>query len=413
MNKQDDKQERVIPKLRFPEFQTALGWENKTLGSLGTFTGGGTPSKNNYNYWNGQNPWISSSDISDESIYTIRINRFISDLAIKESATKIVPKNSILLVSRVGVGKLAITKDLICTSQDFINITPSKDNLVFLAYALKAMKGKFLSLNQGMAIKGFTKDDLVNLEISLPSTPKEQQKIADCLSSIDELINLREQKLTVLKQHKKGLMQQLFPSHNELQASKQAIVYPKLRFPQFKDCKGWEVVKLGDICENLDARRIPITTQDRESGKIPYYGASGIIDYIDKFIFNEDLLCVSEDGANLIDRNYPIAFSISGETWVNNHAHVLRFKNRATQIIVEYYLNSINLEYYLTGMTQPKLNQAKLSTILIPKPSLEKEQQFIAYCLSSLDKLISDENEQIDRLKDHKKGLMQQLFPIY
>ena len=197
------------------------------------------------------------------------------------------------------------------------------------------------------------------------------------------------------------------------QASKQAIVYPKLRFPQFKDCKGWEVVKLGDICENLDARRIPITTQDRESGKIPYYGASGIIDYIDKFIFNEDLLCVSEDGANLIDRNYPIAFSISGETWVNNHAHVLRFKNRATQIIVEYYLNSINLEYYLTGMTQPKLNQAKLSTILIPKPSLEKEQQFIAYCLSSLDKLISDENEQIDRLKDHKKGLMQQLFPIY
>ena len=222
MNKQDDKQERVIPKLRFPEFQTALGWENKTLGSLGTFTGGGTPSKNNYNYWNGQNPWISSSDISDESIYTIRINRFISDLAIKESATKIVPKNSILLVSRVGVGKLAITKDLICTSQDFINITPSKDNLVFLAYALKAMKGKFLSLNQGMAIKGFTKDDLVNLEISLPSTPKEQQKIADCLSSIDELINLREQKLTVLKQHKKGLMQQLFPSHNELQASKQA-----------------------------------------------------------------------------------------------------------------------------------------------------------------------------------------------
>ena len=197
------------------------------------------------------------------------------------------------------------------------------------------------------------------------------------------------------------------------QASKQAIVYPKLRFPQFKDCKGWEVVKLRDICENLDARRIPITTQDRESGKIPYYGASGIIDYIDKFIFNEDLLCVSEDGANLIDRNYPIAFSISGETWVNNHAHVLRFKNRATQIIVENYLNSINLEYYLTGMAQPKLNQAKLSIILIPKPSLEKEQQFIADCLSSLDKLISEEKEQIGRLKDHKKGLMQQLFPIF
>lgn len=148
----------TVPRLRFSEFRRAEEWESASLGDLGAFTGGGTPSKSESKYWQGDIPWISSSDISDESITEISITRFITMEAIENSATKIVPENSILLVSRVGVGKIAITISPVCTSQDFTNFTPNNDNLYFLAYYLKANNQALQSFCQGMAIKGFTKD---------------------------------------------------------------------------------------------------------------------------------------------------------------------------------------------------------------------------------------------------------------
>lgn len=167
---------------------------------------------------------------------------------------------------------------------------------------------------------------------------------------------------------------------------------------------------MGEAGKNLDSKRVPITEKDRIKGDIPYYGASGVIDYVKDFIFDEELLCISEDGANLVVRTYPIAFSIAGKAWVNNHVHVLKFEYAFTQVIVENYLNAINLEDYLTGMAQPKLNRAKLDIIPIPLPSLH-EQQKIADCLSSLDELITAETQKLEAYKDHKKWLMQQLFP--
>lgn len=183
---------------------------------------------------------------------------------------------------------------------------------------------------------------------------------------------------------------------------------PRLRFPEFDG--DWKIFYLNNVSHNLDSKRVPITSKDRKKGNIPYYGASGIIDYIDEFIFDDNLLCISEDGANLIDRVYPIAFSVTGKTWINNHAHVLKFENLWTQVIVESYLNHISLEKYLTGVAQPKLNKAKLNSIEIPLPKL-KEQKKIADCLSSLDDLINAENEQLDALQEYKAGLLQQLFP--
>ena len=219
---------------------------------------------------------------------------------------------------------------------------------------------------------------------------------------MDELIAAQARKLDALKTHKKGLMQQLFPREGETQ--------PRLRFPEFQNAGAWEETPLGKVAENLNNRRVPITSSFRKAGEIPYYGASGIVDYVEGFIFDEDLLCVSEDGANLIARTYPIAFSISGKTWVNNHAHVLRFKHACTQKFVEAYLNSIKLDDYLTGMAQPKLNKAMLDRIPILHPRVP-EQHRIASCLSSLDALIAAEMQKHAALQRHKRGLMQQLFP--
>lgn len=122
------------------------------------------------------------------------------------------------------------------------------------------------------------------------------------------------------------------------------------------------------ICENWDGKRRPVSENERIKGDIPYYGASGIIDYIQDYIIDDDILLVSEDGANLKARVYPIAFSVSGKSWINNHAHILKFDDYYKQKFVEYYLNSISLEPYLTGATMPKLNQANLNKISIPLP---------------------------------------------
>ncbi len=245
------------------------------------------------------------------------------------------------------------------------------------------------------------KKDFLEISVAIPSL-LEQQKIADCLSSLDQLIAAQARKVDALKTYKNGLMQQLFPREGEIQ--------PRLRFPEFRGGEAWSVGKLGNIAENLDNRRVPITSSDREIGDIPYYGASGIVDYVKDFIFDEDLLCVSEDGANLLARTYPIAFPISGKTWVNNHAHVLKFEHACTQKFIEIYLNSIKLDDFTTGMAQPKLNKAMLDSIPIPHPDIP-EQQRIAGCITALDELVTAALQGLDDLKTHKQGLMQKLFP--
>jgi len=140
----------------------------------------------------------------------------------------------------------------------------------------------------------------------------------------------------------------------------------------------YPIVSLGEICQNLDGKRIPITKSDRIPGAIPYYGASGIVDYVKDFLFDEELLLVSEDGANLLARVTPIAFSVSGRVWVNNHAHVLKFESKFTQKYVEYILNSMSLKPYITGAAQPKLNQKALKSIKFPLPPISIQEDIVA-----------------------------------
>lgn len=175
----------------------------------------------------------------------------------------------------------------------------------------------------------------------------------------------------------------------------------------------WEEKKINKISENLDSRRIPITKNLRKSGDYPYYGASGIVDYVRDYIFDGDYLLVSEDGANLIARTYPIAFSIAGKTWVNNHAHILKFENLTIQQFVEYYLNSIKLDDYVSGMAQPKLNQAMLNSIAIPYPPL-KVQRTIVQKFNMLStetkKLANIYKQKLDNLEELKKSILQKAF---
>ena len=143
------------------------------------------------------------------------------------------------------------------------------------------------------------------------------------------------------------------------------------------------IANLPELGENLDNKRVPITGGDRKAGKYPYYGASGIVDYVADYIFDDDLLLISEDGANLIARVTPIAFPSAGKVWINNHAHVIKFKSMAMQCYVENLLNMIDISPYVTGTAQPKLNQAKLNTIPIPIPEETQIREYLDFVRQS------------------------------
>ena len=135
---------------------------------------------------------------------------------------------------------------------------------------------------------------------------------------------------------------------------------------------GYVFVTLEDISTNCDSQRKPVTKGKRNSGMYPYYGASGIVDYVDDYIFEGNYLLISEDGANLVARVTPIAFSIKGKNWVNNHAHVLKFDDWHVQKYVEFYLNGRDLSKYISGAAQPKLNKQNMNSIPIPLPEINK-----------------------------------------
>lgn len=266
-------------------------------------------------------------------------------------------------------------------------------NLSYLHYALLSID--FKKYVSGAAIPHIYFRDYKKEKIALPPLPIQHQ-IVEKLDAAFEAIDQAKANLEKNIQNAKELFQS------------------KLNQTFSQKGEGWEERKLGEVCENLDSKRIPITKNRRSSGEIPYYGASGIVDFVDNYIFDGDYLLVSEDGANLIMRTYPIAFSVSGKIWVNNHAHILKFNNINTQKYFEYYLNSIKLDDYISGMAQPKLNQAKLNLISIPLPtSLETQQQIVLQldALSQQTNLLQEKYRQkLQNLEELRKSILEKAF---
>ena len=191
-----------VPALRFPEFTEE--WIIQPIKEIADFIGGGTPSSTNETYWQGTIPWVSSSDIVEDNIDDITISRYITEEAISNSATKLCPAPVILIVSRVGVGKIALSRKAICTSQDFCNLINIKTNPTFLAYSLsRIMKRKSIEA-QGTSIKGITSLEIQKIILRIPCL-KEQNRIADLLQLIDKRIATQNKIIDKLQSLIKGL----------------------------------------------------------------------------------------------------------------------------------------------------------------------------------------------------------------
>lgn len=281
-------------------------------------------------------------------------------------------KPSVLLPRKGSIGNVFYVDSPFWTV-DTIYWTRINTNFIipkFLYYYIKTqnLEGKNTAIG---AVPSLTQSVLNKIEIPIP--PLEVQ---------NEIVRI----LDTFTAHTAELQA-------ELQARKEQYEYYRnklLTFDENDERVKW--MKLGNICDNYDRKRKAVTASNRVSGPYPYYGASGIVDYVNSFIFDGDFLLISEDGANLLARNTPIAFSIKGKNWVNNHAHILKFQDMCTQKYVEYYINMIDVSQYVSGGAQPKLNQENLNKIPIPIPPLS-EQQRIVSILDKFESLVNDLSE--------------------
>lgn len=354
------------------------GWTYKKLGEVASFSRGLTYSKRDEVDFS-ENIVLRSNniDLNTGKLDFAELKYLRSDFDIPED--KKIKSGSLFICmsngSKAHLGKVAfVDKDYNYAYGGFMGlINPSKEiEGHYLHYILSSPRYKefIKSLSAGANINNLKYKDLENFALSFPSI-KEQKKIVSRLdaafSHIDEL--------------KANAEKQLSSARDLFQNGLSKAMEPK---------DGWGKKTLPDISENLDSRRVPVTKKDRENGIYPYYGASGIVDYVNDYLFDEDLLCISEDGANLLMRTYPIAFPISGKVWVNNHAHVLRFRELTTQRFVEYYFENTILDEYITGAAQPKLTQKALNSIPVYCPPLYEQQRIV---------------ERLDALSEHVREL--------
>lgn len=273
----------------------------------------------------------------------------------------------------------------ICSS-DILTFEPKDDTLIpeLLPFIVQS-DGFFdhaLGTSSGSLSPRTRWSQLQDYEFPLP--PKaEQRRIADILWTADESLEKWRSVHCDMKCTKRTTLRHIFRNgfRDGPKKSSEMGLVPAT----------WSVVRLDQAAEFLDGRRVPLKDADRakRKGSYPYYGASGIIDHIDDFIFDEPIILLSEDGFNLVHRNSPIAFKVEGKCWVNNHAHVLRPGTRIDIDLLVEYLESISLEPYITGTYQRKLNKSACEVIPVPIPSCD-EQQLILRMLKSFAGALAD-----------------------
>lgn len=182
---------------------------------------------------------------------------------------------------------------------------------------------------------------------------------------------------------------------------------PKIRFGKFNN--KWKKNKLDKVVDFFDNQRIPIDSGERKAGPYPYYGASGIIDYVDGYIFDGEYVLLAEDGANIILRSSPIAYLSKGKFWLNNHAHIMKMKTGSNEFLIQL-LEKQNYEKYNTGTAQPKLNGDVVKNITLHFPS-DEEQSTIGYLFRTLDDLLTSYKDNLANYQSLKAAMLSKMFP--
>ena len=366
-----------VPNLRF-DFQ--LPWKTYKVDNIIESCGGGTPSTKVISYWQGDIPWISSSDLFENNIRDINVSRYITKEAIKCSAAKLCPKKTICIVSRVGVGKVAVTTEFLCTSQDFMNITHFEGNKYFLAQLIQN-KIKSSQL-QGTSIKGITSKEIKDMRLFIPSRA-EQDKIVKFLNIIDQRIETQIKIISDYNSLKSGVYNWMFKENNVTFKLKQLA----------------HIVKGVQI--NNDQLLSNGAYYMMNGGTLP----SG---YLDSYNVSENTISISEGGNSC---GY-VQFN-KERFWSGGHCYTIQNVN---PLIVEnkylyHYLKHKEKEIMnlRIGTGLPNIQKKDLENFTIFVPNLLIQRKNLAL-FEMLDEKICILNEELERLEKQKKYLLRNLF---
>lgn len=387
----------LLPKLRFPEFQDSPAWEKKTLGELGDVVASGD-----------LNTEYFSPTPSLQYIYPVFSNSIGQEGLYGYYSVSKYPKDSVTITARgtlgvaflrkqdfMGIGRLIVVSDLKDTNPKFL--TEGWNHLVIIPQEVT-------SIPQLTAITA------KSIALPFPSLP-EQQKIADCLTALDDLIAAQSQKVEALQAYKKGLMQNLFPAEGES--------VPRLRFPEFESAGGWETKTLGELGDVFMCKRI-FAEETNTSNGVPFFKIGTLGGKPDAFI-SKDLFDEYKSKYNF-PRKGEILITCSGTVgkclvYDGNDAYyqdsnIVWIDNPTLEISNEFLYNILlNVDWgKLNSTTITRIYMSDLRDLSIVYPANPKEQQRIAELLSAVDEEISAQGEAVAALKVHKRGLMQRLF---
>lgn len=438
---QEEAKPALVPKLRFPEFRGAEGWAPEPMSEVYSFKGNNSLSRDKLNYEAGSVKNIHYGDIHTKFSTHFDITKELVPF-INESEEGIVRDEN--LCAEGDMIFADASEDLADIGKSIEIVRLNGERVISGLHTILARRiGERIALGfgghlfksgwvrtqiqkeaQGAKVLGISPTRLRNLRLPLPHDKAEQQKIAECLSSADELMAAQARKVDALKTHKKGLMQQLFPREGETQ--------PRLRFPEFQNAGEWEDGELGPKASKVGSGITP-TGGDKnykQAGR-PFVRSQNVgwgilllddVAYIDEethATFDSTEIKVSDVLLNItgasIGRSAVADERVVGGN-VNQHVCIIRTKpDELNPFFLNQFLISQRgqkqIDSFQAGGNRQGLNFAQIRSFVVPHPPTRAEQHRIASCLSSLDALITLETQKLEALKTHKKGLMQQLFP--
>ncbi len=408
-------QTNLLPKRRFKKFKNSGLWEKYKVFECGNqIFGGGTPKTGLEEYWNGNIPWIQSSDLIEDVLVVKEPRKKITEEALKNSATKIIPKNSIAVVTRVGVGKLALMEVEYATSQDFISISNLKLDKWFTTYVLYHLLQKEKEAVQGTSIKGMTKDDLISKKITTPTSNNEQRSIGEYFLKLDNLITLQQRKLEKTKALKAAYLSEMFPAKGEF--------VPKRRFTKFDD--DWKQRKVSEFGNQISSGGTPKTNYENYwNGDIPWIQSSDLTE--DIVAIKESRKKITEEAVNnsatkIIPKN---SIAVVTRVGVGKLA-LIPFEYATSQDFLS--ISNLNLDkwfatYALYNVLQKEKKSVQGTSIkgmtkddLLTKeimiPTSHEEQQQIGAYFLKLDNLIALHQHKLNKLQNLKKAYLHEMF---
>jgi type I restriction enzyme S subunit len=360
--------------------------------------------------------WVRISDVTQRSYkYLKNTEQYLSPLG--ESRSLRVNKGDLIMSICATVGKPIIVDMPACIHDGFVQVYDIAGvDTEYLFYLLQFHEKDFEKRGQPGTQVNLNTTIVENEIVFVPAELARQKKIAHILTTVDNLIEQTQALIDKYTAVKQGMMHDLFTRGIDLATGQLRPSYeqaPEL----YKETelgwvpREWGVLELKNVLDFLDGQRIPLKSEDRYfmQGPYPYYGASGIIDYVNSYIFDGDYILLGEDGENVVSRNVPLAFRVSGKIWVNNHAHVLKPKNGHSLDFYVEYLESLNYENIVSGSAQPKITQSQLARLFVISPDLH-EQVKISEVISALEAKKQREVDSLGKLREQKKGLMQDLL---